>query len=118
MLNKLHEIKNERRIETCKVEGRLLAYKNAQEMKGNQFQINYDDNDESIRIILDKDNENDTWNKELHKNLTEKFSVKLTHVEKAKLIRYHDTIEQIQIIYHANNHHANKIGWRDEYAKF
>lgn len=118
MLNKLHEIKNERRIETCKVEGRLLAYKNAQEMKGNQFQINYDDNDESIRIILDKDNENDTWNKELHKNLTETFSVKLTHVEKAKLIRYHDTIEQIQIIYHANNHHANKIEWRDEYAKF
>ena len=55
MLNKLHEIKNERRIETCKVEARLLAYKNAQEMKGNQFKIEYDDNDESIRIILDKE---------------------------------------------------------------
>lgn len=42
MLNKLHEIKNERRIETCKVEGRLLAYKNAENHPANR-RINWRD---------------------------------------------------------------------------
>lgn len=118
MLNKLHEIKNQRRIQTYKVQGKLLAYKNEQEMKGNQFKIEYDDDYESIRVILDKDNENDTWNKELHDDLIETFTVKLTHVEKVKLIRYHGTTEQIQIVYHTENHPSTRINWRDEYAKF